>query len=155
MSVRDGFGSEVIRSTRTHQKCQEKEKLQNPLNTKKVCKQRKTNYKISWIWKVSRNFPYSRDFFVSLISRHFPYLRGFVVSPVSRHFWTFGLLSPPSWALQARSEAWEVYPWKLFTPNGPPSHSWKRYSSKGCTLTSQVKTGGLWLMWPSSRYPFF
>ena len=30
---------------------------------------------------------------------------------------------PPSWAPQARSEAWEVYPWELYPPNDPPRPS--------------------------------
>ena len=42
MSVRDGFGSEVIRSTRTHQKCQEKEKLQNPIEYKTLPEAQRT-----------------------------------------------------------------------------------------------------------------
>ena len=54
-----------------------------------------------------------------------PWPTDFVVFPVSRQFTcllfqdTFGLLgwcwirSPPSWASQAWSEAWEVYPLKL------------------------------------------
>ena len=30
---------------------------------------------------------------------------------------------PPSWAPQARSEAWEVYPWELHPPDDPPRPS--------------------------------
>ena len=44
---------------------------------------------------------------------------------------TFRLMfdrSPPNWAPQARSKAWEVYPWKLYPPDrsGPSdNYSWK------------------------------
>ena len=30
---------------------------------------------------------------------------------------------PPSWAPQARSEAWEVYSWELYPPDDPPRPS--------------------------------
>ena len=30
---------------------------------------------------------------------------------------------PPSWAPQARSEAWKVYPWELYPPDHPPRPS--------------------------------
>ena len=45
----------------------------------------------------------------------------------NRRFLSVSLLQncyfPPSWAPQARSEAWEVYQWELYPPDDPPRPS--------------------------------
>ena len=98
------------------------------------------------IWKVSRNNKMTKSLkygmilslfmgfiFSSILSRDTFLFMGFFVLPcvVSGHFWTdvgSGFRTLLSWAPQAQSEAWEVYPWKLYLPDDPPRASWSRPS---------------------------
>ena len=98
------------------------------------------------IWKVSRNNKMTKSLkygmilslfmgfiFSSILSQDTFLFMGFFVLPcvVSGHFWTdvgSGFRTLLSWAPQAQSEAWEVYPWKLYPPDDPPRANWSRPS---------------------------
>ena len=96
------------------------------------------------IWKVSRNNKMTKSLKYGMILSLF---MGFIFSSIlsldtfSIHgiccfalcrVWTLldwcWIRTLLSWAPQAQSEAWEVYPWKLYPPDDPPRASWSRPS---------------------------